>query len=364
MTHAPVDAARIKTVLEPFAAAEKLAREHFGDKSTTLAVLNCVAAYYINWTHLTAAATLLRDIDAQGAAPAGWPADWIDQAAMRAAVHLEVLACIGRVTTRAVGDSIAEEFKAYLSKFFSPALHAPTVEACAKIVDTRRERALREFRATNGGVFVRANFQAQAIALEDAAASIRTLTSGAEAGERTDGVHQVPWKNIVIESDRGASAEPPIRPNDDPPEQVRARAEAELRYPEPAADAGEVERPEAKPTDKLAWFREAGWSVAVHNDYRQNGEARTFWLFTHPSGVWAKGEGRCDEEAVNEAYAALRPAPTEEQVERAARIIDLGAFGPAAEWGPTQSAHRRSDARRKARAILAVGPAPQAGAGQ
>lgn len=33
----------------------------------------------------------------------------------------------------------------------------------------------------------------------------------------------------------------------------------------------------------LDQLREAGWSVAVHNDYRKDGERFTFWLFT-PSG--------------------------------------------------------------------------------
>lgn len=49
----------------------------------------------------------------------------------------------------------------------------------------------------------------------------------------------------------------------------------------------------------LARLRGEGWSVAVHNDfYRLNGEAHTFWLLIHPSGRWAKGEGRTDDEAL------------------------------------------------------------------
>ena len=51
----------------------------------------------------------------------------------------------------------------------------------------------------------------------------------------------------------------------------------------------------------LARLRESGWSVAVHNDYRLNGQSRTFWLLTHSSGVWAKGEGTTDEEALASA---------------------------------------------------------------
>jgi hypothetical protein len=31
----------------------------------------------------------------------------------------------------------------------------------------------------------------------------------------------------------------------------------------------------------------------------------TFWLFTHPSGRWLKGEGESDESAVFEVYSKL-----------------------------------------------------------
>ena len=46
-------------------------------------------------------------------------------------------------------------------------------------------------------------------------------------------------------------------------------------------------------------LRSHGWTVAVHNDYRLNGEAFTFWLFTNEQlGVFFKGEGRTDDDAV------------------------------------------------------------------
>lgn len=45
-------------------------------------------------------------------------------------------------------------------------------------------------------------------------------------------------------------------------------------------------------------IREAGWSVAVHNDYQLHGEHHTFWLFTHPNGRYLKGEGPDDETAL------------------------------------------------------------------
>ncbi len=57
--------------------------------------------------------------------------------------------------------------------------------------------------------------------------------------------------------------------------------------------------------ETLSDIREAGWSVAVHNDYRQGGEMHTFWLFTHPCGRWVKGEGRTDAEALNTIRTAL-----------------------------------------------------------
>jgi hypothetical protein len=55
-------------------------------------------------------------------------------------------------------------------------------------------------------------------------------------------------------------------------------------------------RPSAE--EVLAGFRADGWMVAVHNDYRVNGEAFTFWLLTKGDRC-AKGEGRTDLEALN-----------------------------------------------------------------
>lgn len=60
----------------------------------------------------------------------------------------------------------------------------------------------------------------------------------------------------------------------------------------------------------LEILRSQGWAVAVHNDYKQGGKAHTFWLFTHPEGIWIKGEGESDEQALNglpaRAYETLR----------------------------------------------------------
>ena len=57
-------------------------------------------------------------------------------------------------------------------------------------------------------------------------------------------------------------------------------------------------------TDELLKaFRDAGWMVAVHNDYRLQGKSHTFYLFTHPSGIWVKGEAETDQEALMQAIA-------------------------------------------------------------
>lgn len=50
--------------------------------------------------------------------------------------------------------------------------------------------------------------------------------------------------------------------------------------------------------DELKELRALGWMVAVHNDYRLNGEFHTFWLMTHADGRYIKGEGLSDVEAI------------------------------------------------------------------
>jgi len=62
-------------------------------------------------------------------------------------------------------------------------------------------------------------------------------------------------------------------------------------------------------------LREAGWMVAVHNDYRQDGKLKTFWLFVK-DGRAIKGEGDTDSEAVAQCYAlAANPSvpPSEDK---------------------------------------------------
>ncbi len=82
-----------------------------------------------------------------------------------------------------------------------------------------------------------------------------------------------------------------------------------------AADCGLVAalagaaQPQAEGARDADDLRAQGWAVAVHNDYRQDGAARTFWLLTHASGRWVKGEGRTDAEALDQIRAALAAAP-------------------------------------------------------
>lgn len=51
-------------------------------------------------------------------------------------------------------------------------------------------------------------------------------------------------------------------------------------------------------------IRAAGWSIAVHNDYRLAGERMTFWLFTKGHQA-VKGEGRTDREALDQIRTQL-----------------------------------------------------------
>ena len=51
----------------------------------------------------------------------------------------------------------------------------------------------------------------------------------------------------------------------------------------------------ARPDD----IRAAGWSVAVHNDYRCNGFTHTFWLFVK-DGRAIKGEGMTDASSLDD----------------------------------------------------------------
>jgi hypothetical protein len=300
----------------------------------------------------------LRTAEAQGAAPAGWPPREpteamqdaaLDEAGWRVepytapresgvAIESDISADDAASINAECRESLADIWRAMWDAAPpSPALHAPTVEACAIVAEgfnaAVNSKAMKPF--AHDPKLVSAVVHRD-FAIADA---IRALTSGAEAGERggqtaaardvlaererqksvegwttehddehdtgdlaraaaayarhagsDEDTRQVnsgfapedlwpsewgaAWKpstrrcdlvkagalilaeierldRASVTPDRGASAEPrpvpakaepPIRPNDDPPEQVRARAEAELRYPEPPADADEVER--------------------------------------------------------------------------------------------------------------------------
>lgn len=60
-------------------------------------------------------------------------------------------------------------------------------------------------------------------------------------------------------------------------------------------------------------LRAAGWTVAVHNDYRLAGTPMTFWLLTHESGLYVKGEGKTDLDALMQcaehARKVFAPSP-------------------------------------------------------
>jgi len=55
----------------------------------------------------------------------------------------------------------------------------------------------------------------------------------------------------------------------------------------------------------LGWLRSRCWAVAVHNDYKQGGANHTFWLFTHPCGLYAKGEGNSDRAALRQVVTRV-----------------------------------------------------------
>ena len=88
-------------------------------------------------------------------------------------------------------------------------------------------------------------------------------------------------------------------------------AESELREEAGVLEGGERAEEKARkaaeertPDD----LRAMGWSVAVHNDYRINGEPHTFWLFTKDERA-VKGEGHTDADALNQIRAALASRP-------------------------------------------------------
>jgi len=68
------------------------------------------------------------------------------------------------------------------------------------------------------------------------------------------------------------------------------------------------ERDKVLTEKRIDYLRSLGWMVAVHNDYKQNGEFHTFWLLTYPDGKYLKGEGKTDDEALEQIVEELRQA--------------------------------------------------------
>lgn len=64
-----------------------------------------------------------------------------------------------------------------------------------------------------------------------------------------------------------------------------------------AQGAPAAEAQPANVAERVQKLRDGGWMVAVHNDYRQDGKLRTFWLFVR-DGRAVKGEGDTDAEAL------------------------------------------------------------------
>ncbi len=93
----------------------------------------------------------------------------------------------------------------------------------------------------------------------------------------------------------------------------------------------------------LDLLRQQGWRVAIHNDYTIDGALHTFWLLTHPSGRWIKGEGMSDTEALDRAEImrqktdlAVELAKALESVHRELWVDECLARGrtdsPEGEW--------------------------------
>ena len=88
-------------------------------------------------------------------------------------------------------------------------------------------------------------------------------------------------------------------------------------------------------------LRAAGWSVAVHNDYRLNGVAHTFWLMTKGDRC-VKGEGRTDAEALAQIRALV-------DERRAAGVMKVLSDRAVIAW-----AEKLSEAQSQASAIRAA----------
>ena len=63
------------------------------------------------------------------------------------------------------------------------------------------------------------------------------------------------------------------------------------------------EREKVITEQRINYLRSLGWVVAVHNDYKRDGGFHTFWLLTYPDGRYLEGEGKTDDEALEQIVA-------------------------------------------------------------
>jgi hypothetical protein len=128
-----------------------------------------------------------------------------------------------------------------------------------------------------------------------------------------------------------------------------------------------AESPRDWPIMALSEMRAKGWTVAVHNDYRLNGQPMTFWLFTHEASErFVKGEGPTDWAAVKQALSAARrlldaPPGVGERMREAmaAALTELENYlGDCADYeAPEGMDHLRATIEQVREALAAPAPA-------
>lgn len=101
----------------------------------------------------------------------------------------------------------------------------------------------------------------------------------------------------------------------------------------------------------LKRLRKTGWMVAVHNDYRLNGEFMTFWLLTHPDGTWIKGEGKTDKSALAQAEKSIthprsNPKSTRDYLTKLVASLETMAWEAYNEGDEVRSRRLRDDVER------------------
>jgi hypothetical protein len=116
--------------------------------------------------------------------------------------------------------------------------------------------------------------------IRDRAPSADKQAAGVEGLERERFeriVRSLPWHESMLRRDAGGSY-------------VESEAHIAWTFWEARAALAALSAPQGDDAsaDDL---RAQGWAVAVHNDYRLNGEAHTFWLLTNDDRA-IKGEGR------------------------------------------------------------------------